>query len=138
MSVGSRIKEMRAKHGMTQPQLSEKLELSLDMVKSLEMDRSKPSIETLNKLCDVLDCTSDFLLGRTKEPELFVIETWDDFHRYMDIIAHIIGTTSRSDEKRFRENMNKYPRGIDSIPPDREKQVTYILNAALAEVSKKK
>ena len=64
MSIGLRIKTERKNLKLTQPQLAEKLGVSLDMVKSMETNRSNPSIDTLNKLADTFGCSVDYLLGR--------------------------------------------------------------------------
>jgi transcriptional regulator with XRE-family HTH domain len=68
LSTGTRIKEQRNKLKITQYQLAEQLGLTVDMVRSLESDRKKPSIDTLNKLADLYGCTTDYLLARTDDP----------------------------------------------------------------------
>ena len=64
MSLGNRIREQRKKLGLTQPQLSERIDMSLNSIKQLETDRVKPSIETLEKLTKLFGVTADYLLGR--------------------------------------------------------------------------
>lgn len=69
MSIGSRIKEQRKKLGLTQHELALKIGLSLDMVKKLEIDKANPSIETLEKLSDLFNCSTDYLLERNNPEE---------------------------------------------------------------------
>lgn len=61
-TIGARIKEQRTKIGITQQELADKLELSLEMVRSMENNRKKPSVETLTKLSDLFNCSTDYLL----------------------------------------------------------------------------
>lgn len=62
--VVSRVKEQRAKLGITQQQLAFDTGLSVAAVQSIEGGRAKPNIETLSKLADRFGCTTDYLLGR--------------------------------------------------------------------------
>jgi transcriptional regulator with XRE-family HTH domain len=64
MTIGARIKEQRKMQGLTQPQLAEFLNMSLDSIKKLETDRVKPSVDTLIKISTVLQCSTDYLLGQ--------------------------------------------------------------------------
>lgn len=63
MTLGTRIKEQRKLLGLTQPQLAEKINMSINSIKQLETDRVRPSLETLEKLCDLFGCSADYLLG---------------------------------------------------------------------------
>lgn len=63
MTISQRMKEKRKEFHITQDQLANSTELSIDTIKKLETDRVMPSIETLEKLCRIFQCTSDYLLG---------------------------------------------------------------------------
>ena len=56
------LKEMRIKKGMTQQQLATKAELSITMVSLIEQEKTSPSIRTLQKLANALDCDIKQLL----------------------------------------------------------------------------
>lgn len=58
------LKAIRELKGLTRQQLAEKVGCSEDMVISLELGRTKGSIKTLLKLAEVLETTTDFILGR--------------------------------------------------------------------------
>ena len=60
--LGIRVKTAREAKNLTQEQLSEKLGLSNNFISNIERGRSKPSLETLVKICTALDTTPDFLL----------------------------------------------------------------------------
>lgn len=68
MLMNQRIREQRVLKSWTQQELADKLDVSVDMIKSLEVGRAKPSIETLTKLSDVFECSSDYLLGKSDIP----------------------------------------------------------------------
>lgn len=66
-AVGKRIAAIRKKQHMTQEQLAERTELSIVYISHIENSRSIPSLETLVKLCGVLDVTPDEILLGTKQ-----------------------------------------------------------------------
>lgn len=58
------IKIARIKQGLTQHQLAEKLGVTNNDISRYETGRMKPSLEKLVILADVLNVTTDYLLGR--------------------------------------------------------------------------
>lgn len=60
--VGKRIKTLRESKKMTQDELAEKIELTNNYVSSIECASSKPSIDTLVKICNVFETTPDYVL----------------------------------------------------------------------------
>ncbi|KRN97798.1 hypothetical protein IV54_GL001098 [Levilactobacillus paucivorans] len=64
---GERLKAVRKHKRLTQLELSQRLEVSKGTISAYEQGLSYPSIETLTKICDVLDTSSDYLLGRTDD-----------------------------------------------------------------------
>ena len=58
-----RLKEARLEKGWTQKQLAEAIKTTDDSIFSWEKGRSQPSIEFLRKLCQVLEVSSDYLIG---------------------------------------------------------------------------
>lgn len=141
MLINVRIKEQRLRLNLTQPQLADRLGVSLDMVKSLEIGRVKPSIENLAKLSDIFGCTTDYLLGRTEKSNLVMIETWEQFHEYMDFALNLIKLYSLDHAKSIQLAARKYPRSIDQIPDEKEDEVGDFLRRTLdtlEQVKKKK
>ena len=61
--VASNIRQLRKSHNMTQAQLAEELDLSLDMVGRLERDLIAPSFKTLEKLRKVFRVDGVELFG---------------------------------------------------------------------------
>lgn len=68
--IGRQIAARRKELGYRQNYVEEKADLSYKYLSSIETGRSIPSLETLIKLCQVLDVTPDYLLlGAVQRPE---------------------------------------------------------------------
>ena len=63
--MGDRIKEVRKKHDLTQEQLAEKLDISVEYVSQIERGIKIPSMQIFIKLVEVLDVSADYLLRDT-------------------------------------------------------------------------
>ena len=73
-AVGKRIAAIRKKQHMTQERLAEKTELSIVYISHIENSHSIPSLETLMKLCEVLNVTPDeLLLGTRQDMENYLL-----------------------------------------------------------------
>lgn len=71
MSVtGERIKSKREERGLTQPQLGKKINKSKQVVSNWERGYSKPVDEDLIILSDILEVSTDYLLGKTNIPSM--------------------------------------------------------------------
>jgi transcriptional regulator with XRE-family HTH domain len=68
-SIGSRIRDLRIKRGLTQDQIAEQLGMNRANFSNYERDVAVPPAETLLKIADILHTTTDFLLGR-KEADM--------------------------------------------------------------------
>lgn len=63
-----RLKDLRKKNNMTQKDLAKRLGVVRTAVANYETGRTIPDSETLNHLANILDTTTDYLLGRTDNP----------------------------------------------------------------------
>ena len=64
MEFGNRLKELRIQSGYTQTELALKLGVNQTTVKNWEKGNTQTDFETLIKLADLFDVTTDYLLGR--------------------------------------------------------------------------
>lgn len=64
MVFGKRLRAQRMKHHLTQQQIADMLDLSLNAYQKYEQSERAPSLETLIKIADILNVPIDFLLGR--------------------------------------------------------------------------
>lgn len=63
MLFGQRIKEERIKRGLSQQELGDLLHVSKVSVCGYEKGTRTPSLETFNKLIEILEITPDYALG---------------------------------------------------------------------------
>ncbi|MBR1747274.1 MAG: helix-turn-helix transcriptional regulator [Clostridia bacterium] len=61
----NRLREMRQEKGYTQRELAALLNLSNNMVCEYEKGRAEPTLETLKKLSEILECSADYLIGNS-------------------------------------------------------------------------
>lgn len=62
------LRKIREKKNITQTKLSVDIEVSQELISHYETGKSKPNIETLIKLTEYFNCSTDFLLERTNNP----------------------------------------------------------------------
>lgn len=63
--MGDRIKDTRKKRGLTQENLAEKLDISVEYVSQIERGMKMPSMQIFIKLIEILDVSADYLLRDT-------------------------------------------------------------------------
>ena len=62
LTMGDRIKEARKKKKLTQEQLAERLEISVEFIGQIERGLKLPSMQVFIKLIEVLNVSADYLL----------------------------------------------------------------------------
>lgn len=68
--IGKNIRQMRSKNKLTQDELAEKLFVTRQTVSNYETGKSRPDIEMLVQISEILDCDINSLLyGPAAEPE---------------------------------------------------------------------
>jgi len=73
--IGKRIKERRQKMNLTQKDLAEKVQVTPSAINQYEKGEKTPSTENLLNLARELGVSSDYLLGASKEDDIFVDKT---------------------------------------------------------------
>lgn len=61
--IKTRIKELRKEKGLTQKQLAVLLNKSETGLASWEQGLSEPNVNDLRLLCEIFECSADYLLG---------------------------------------------------------------------------
>ncbi len=69
MTLGEKLKFLREQRGWTQFQAAERLGISSQVVSNYERDYRSPDKETLSRIAKVYNCSLDWLLGVTDNPE---------------------------------------------------------------------
>ena len=73
--LAARIKEQCKRRKLTVKALLMNCEMNRNTIYDLEKKGSFPSSDKLSRIADYLDCSVDYLLGRTDNPE---INRWND------------------------------------------------------------
>ncbi|WP_047757562.1 helix-turn-helix domain-containing protein [Geobacillus sp. ZGt-1] len=68
MTFGKRLRFLRKKMNMTQKDLADKFRLGESTIGMYERDEREPSFEFVRQLADFFNVTTDYLLGRTDDP----------------------------------------------------------------------
>lgn len=61
------LKELRTKHGYTQNEIAKMLGISRAAYTNIENGKREPDFDTLNKLSNIFNVSSDYLLGRNSD-----------------------------------------------------------------------
>lgn len=69
MNIGTKIMNLRKEKHFTQPYLAELLGISYMTVRRWETGKSKPSLDQINHLAEVLNVPAQYLIGFTDNPE---------------------------------------------------------------------
>ncbi len=69
LKIGSRIREIRTKKGMSQAELAEAASISLPHISDIELGKTKMQLSTFIRVCEALQVSSDSLL-RADVPEV--------------------------------------------------------------------
>ncbi len=89
----NRIKELRKEHNLKQEQLAKMLNVKRAAVSKYETGYVSLSDETLHKLCDIFNVSSDYILGRTEQRQV------KDEKSFSPQIISIINSCSDLNEK---------------------------------------
>lgn len=78
MTLGNRIKTERNKKGWTQAYLGEQLNVSQQAVGKWEKNLAEPDSEAINKMADMFNTTTDYLIGRKSQITQSIFDTYSD------------------------------------------------------------
>ena len=119
--LGDRIKQRRVALDLTQEELGNKIDASKFTVSKYERDVNEPDMATLSKLSDVLECSIDFLAGKTDVPNAYHHEYNDEEVGKVELDYPYRLTPE--EVKEMVETLKKYHFDIDALIKDmREKE----------------
>ena len=70
----NRIKELRIANNMTQEKLGKILNRAKTAISKYELEQLGLDVELINQLCDIFNCTADYLLCRSDSPTTKISE----------------------------------------------------------------
>ena len=141
--VGANIKKIRHEKYLTQAYVAEHIDISTQFLSHIERGLSFPSLPTLYRICDILDCSMDTICGksdksskkrmRQKNPMYMIIGNnisskrkelklpREEFAELLDISPYYLGEIERG------EKMPKFPLLVE---------ICHHLNLSLDEIYK--
>ncbi|EUJ24720.1 transcriptional regulator [Listeria grandensis FSL F6-0971] len=69
-----RMKQLRKESGLTQSELGKKINVSKAAVSGYETGIRNPDLETLQRIANTFNVSTDYLLGRTEDPNIKIEE----------------------------------------------------------------
>lgn len=107
MSFGNILKKLRQDYDFTQEDLAKKINTSRSNIANYENDKNMPSLDVLNKLSEIFNCSIDYLLGKTdvRTPSSNIDFSKDELH--IALSAEDKGYISE-DVKKAIENYAKF------------------------------
>lgn len=91
----NRIRQIRKSRNLSQQDIANKLDVNQTSVSQWERGVTMPNISTLSKLCEILETSSDYLLGISDD---VITKQWEDKSTVDDIekvIQNIIKTSQK-------------------------------------------
>lgn len=89
---GHRLRKLREGAGLTQKQVAADIRCSCKVLSNYELGKREPDFDTLVTLSDYFNVTTDYLLGRTKEPyqyhNIILDETSKEILSLMKTLPH--------------------------------------------------
>lgn len=107
MIFGKRLRERREYKNLTQKELADRLFLGESTISFYEAGKRQPKYEILKKIADILDTTTDWLLGRSDGPELNQVtdpETLKELDEIQREIEKLSSRFVKTMEKRWKKN----------------------------------
>ena len=77
MVFGKILKRLRQANNLTQEELAQKINNSRSNIANYENEKNMPSIEILEKLSEVFNVSTDYLLGKSDIPNPEIIDIKD-------------------------------------------------------------
>ncbi|HDR7647703.1 TPA: helix-turn-helix transcriptional regulator [Bacillus mycoides] len=68
MNIGAQLKFLRNRRGWTMQEVADRIGKNDSTYSGYETNKRKPNAEVLVQLADTFDTTTDFILGRTENP----------------------------------------------------------------------
>ncbi|GAV10130.1 helix-turn-helix domain-containing protein [Paenibacillus sp. NAIST15-1] len=129
--VGSRIKELRLKQGLSQDDVAYALDMKRANVANYEAGRTTPPSDIIGRLADLLHTSSDYLLGRIDNPMPLALTSSSD---------SIPEWATWKDKKDFRQLLEEDSEIMfDGVPIEEEdrERVLQVLEALFWDAKKR-
>lgn len=108
MNIGKRIISLREKKGWSQKELANRIKINVSVMNRIESNDRPVKDNELLALANVLDCSTDFLLGRTDNLDSTSQDEEDEFQAFannpeLNIFYKELPESDEEAVKRLRE-----------------------------------
>ena len=107
IQIGSRLATIRKSRGLTQTQVAEQIGINQRVISDYEVGRAGISAEMLLKLCSLLKCSADSLIGLN--PEATTPRPSPRIYRYIQRIEGL----SAKEQKVLMQTIDHYIKGSE-------------------------
>lgn len=114
--LGDRLKKLRNERKITQEKLGKKVNVTKVSISGYENGNRNPDTETLQKLADFFEVSTDYLLGRTDNNEI---------NNKVTVAGQEI--TLSPEELKVFEELKKHPIMFHDLASDPEKKVKELI-----------
>ncbi|KIL78043.1 helix-turn-helix domain-containing protein [Bacillus badius] len=114
MTLGKRLKKEREKRNWSQKYVAERIGITNAVLSNYERDYRDPDTETLKKMADIYDVSTDYLLGLSDSPNNKVTVAGQDIMLTMEELLV------------FNE-LKKYPMAFHDLSTNPEKKVKQLI-----------
>lgn len=111
----NRIKEERLNLNMNQEELGNKIGISNKNISKYESGIAKPNLDTLARLADIFNCSTDYLLGRTDDRNTEIYSATVDGEEYE------MGLTRDGSPRLTQEKFERLIRKLKAVGFDTDK-----------------
>jgi len=133
MNIGTKIKELRTKNGLTQEELASRAELSKGFISQLENDLTSPSIATLVDILQCLGTDLKHFFSEAEDDQVVFAES-DFFEKIDDSLHNKIEWIIPNAQKNMMEPIRVTLEAGGSIYPDNPhegEEFGYVLSGSI-------
>lgn len=156
-NIKERIKELRKEKNLTQEELAKMLGLSAKSnIANYENGANAPSDEIKLKMCEIFDCTMDYLMGKSEfrtekesfdnyminQNKLTILKTIYAYHQKyivpcslkekdVDYLVELLSNVTSQNKKEVKEKINNY---VDSFDKNKREKVREFIDIIIKEL----
>ena len=108
MGIGKRIKKMREKENIIQKELANKVRVSSQVISNWERGYTSPDYDDVLRLSEALNCSGDYLLGRSNDPRLSKKEDEEANERARELLEILESMEDEEERKSLEEQVLSY------------------------------
>ncbi|EAC5167531.1 XRE family transcriptional regulator [Listeria monocytogenes] len=116
---GNRLKQLRKNNNKTQEDISKILGISRGAYSHIENGRNEPDMETLVKLADIFEVSTDYLLGKSNNGLVDIIAAHIDSNATEEDIKEILAYI----EEKRKEHANENEINITEIASKEDEEI---------------